>query len=423
MPGPAAIAPIAPIAGDAGDAAGPHGAGPDDAAAETTAGPPGTMVLLRRYRAPLLLALAVLSVSVLVAVARTGSVRGQLDPRATDAAGSRALAVLLDDRGVTVTRTTRLADLTQDTTERTVLLLPFPDLVPTRVLRSIGDQASARVVLVAPDTQSVAAVTNAVQVGVDEDVETREPNCSDPTATVAGNATLGGQTYRSTTGTVCYGATAGPYVVARTRGGGTLVVLGAGDPLTNDHLDEDGNAALALNLLGADGSSDEVRWLVPSPDSVAASDQVSATDILPRWAGPAVLQLLFAALLAGLWRARRLGPPVTEPLPVVVRAAEAVEGRARLYRRAQARGRAADALRSGALATMVPRLNLDLAAGGEPAPQAVVAVVCARSGLPGGEVGEALYGAAPADDAALVKLADTLDSIVRSTLDPEVGHP
>ena len=46
-------------------------------------------------------------------------------------------------------------------------------------------------------------------------------------------------------------------------------------------------------------------------------------------------------LLLALWRARRLGPVVAEPLPVVVRAAETVEGRARLYRRGGARGQAA----------------------------------------------------------------------------------
>ena len=34
-----------------------------------------------------------------------------------------------------------------------------------------------------------------------------------------------------------------------------------------------------------------------------------------------------------LWRGRRLGPLVTEPLPVVVRAAESTQSRGRIYRR------------------------------------------------------------------------------------------
>ena len=111
-----------------------------------------------------------------------------------------------------------------------------------------------------------------------------------------------------------------------------------------------------------------------------------------------------------------------EPLPVVVRAAEAVEGRSRLYRRAQARDRAAEALRAGALARMVPRLGIDSPAGGEPPPDAVVAAVASRSGRPDAAVHATLFGPPPADDAGLVALADSLDSIVRDTLDPEGPH-
>jgi hypothetical protein len=209
-------------------------------------------------------------------------------------------------------------------------------------------------------------------------------------------------------------------VVGTTRGGARLVLLGTGTMLTNDHLDEDGNAALGLNLLGRDGSADELRWLVPAPGSAAGNG--SATSILPDWVVPALLQLLFAGLLVALWRGRRLGPPVVEPLPVVVRAAEAVEGRSRLYRRAQARDRAAEALRSGALARMVPRLGIDSPAGGEPPPDAVVAAVAARSGRPDAAVHATLFGPPPTDDAGLVALADSLDSIVRDTLNLEVPH-
>jgi hypothetical protein len=209
-------------------------------------------------------------------------------------------------------------------------------------------------------------------------------------------------------------------VVGSTRGGARLVVLGTGTMLTNDRLDEDGNAALGLNLLGGDGSADELRWLVPAPGS-ATSDE-STPSILPDWVLPAALQLLLAGLLLALWRGRRLGPPVVEPLPVVVRAAEAVEGRSRLYRRAQARDRAAEALRSGALARMVPRLGIDSSGGAEPPPDAVVAAVAARSGRPDTAVRAVLFGPPPTDDAGLVALADSLDSLVRDTLDPEGPH-
>jgi hypothetical protein len=52
----------------------------------------------------------------------------------------------------------------------------------------------------------------------------------------------------------------------------------------------------------------------------------------------------------------------------------------------------------------------------------VVAAIAARSGRPEAAVHATLYGLPPTDDAALVALADSLDSLVRETLDPEVPH-
>ena len=109
---------------------------------------------------------------------------------------------------------------------------------------------------------------------------------------------------------------------------------------------------------------------------------------------------------------------VVEPLPVVVRAAETVEGRARLYHRGRARDRAAQALRDGARSRLVPLLGL----GADPPPSTVVDTVAARSGRPPQEVGALLFGGAPTDDAQLVALPDALDQLVRTTLDSEGPH-
>jgi hypothetical protein len=386
--------------------------------------PPSRPAWWRRFRVPLLATIAVLLVALFLALAQSRSVRGELDPDAVDGHGSHALAVLLADRGVTVLRATRLTDAVAGADERSIVFIPFPDLVPTGVLRQLGDRGSGQVVLVAPDHAHLAAVTEDVVGTGHVDVENRAADCPVDGATAAGAAETGGTTYRVDSGEACYPAGSGATVaLSATRGGARLAVLGSAAFLTNARLANGGNAALGLNLLGADGSAGEVRWLVPSPGSATTGGQASLSDILPGWVGPAALQLLLAALLAALWRARRLGPPVTEPLPVVVRSAEAVEGRARLYRRAQARDRAAEALRAGARARLVPRLGLERDAGGEPAPAAVAEVIADWTGQPESAVRDALYGPAPTDDVTLVKLADSLDSIVRSTLDPEVRHP
>jgi hypothetical protein len=397
---------------------------PTHAETESTVSGPTLRTVWRRYRIPVLAIAALLLLAAGIAVVSRRGVRGELDPRAVDDTGSRALATLLVEHGVEVRRITNLTAATEPATGGDVVLIAFPNLLPPAALRPLGDTPAARVILIAPQSAALSAVTDHVRLVGAAPVAARPPGCELDAATAAGVVDLGGLTYRATgdDGTGCYREDGGSaLVLARGRGGGELAVLGAGDPLTNGRLGEQGNAALALNLLGADGSADRVHWLVPSPGAAVTNDErLSLSDIVPSWVLPAALQLLVAALLAALWRARRLGPPVAEPLPVVVRAAESVEGRARLYRRAQARDRAADALRAGTLARLVPRLGLDPSAGGEPAPAAVVEAVVQRSGLPGTDVHDALYGPPPADDPALVRLADILDTIVRSTLDSEV---
>jgi hypothetical protein len=106
---------------------------------------------------------------------------------------------------------------------------------------------------------------------------------------------------------------------------------------------------------------------------------------------------------------------VVEPLPVVVRATESVEGRARLYRRGKARGRAADALRTSTLARLRSRLSLPRSAD----VATIVAAVSLRTGRPDTEVTALLSpGTDPTDDVGLTRLANALDA-----LENEVRHP
>lgn len=377
--------------------------------------------LWRRYRVAVLAFVLILVVATAIALAQSRGAQGRLDPQSAGPDGGRALAALLGDRGVRVDRVTDPASLAGGLTAGTAVLVAIPGLLGDDEARALGATTAGSVVLVNPSDNVLGGVTGGIETSSFEPTDVRSPGCDDPSATAAGAVLIGGRTFSSATGVRCYGeGDAAPLVIGTTRGGARLVVLGTDTMLTNDRLDEDGNAALGIDLLGGDGSATELRWLVPSPGSAAGGK--STASILPGWVVPAMLELLFAGLLLALWRGRRLGPPVIEPLPVVVRAAEAVEGRSRLYRRAQARDRAADALRSGALARMVPRLGIDSPTGGEPPPDAVVAAVATRSGRPDAAVHATLFGPPPADDAGLVALADMLDSIVRDTLDPEVSH-
>ena len=68
--------------------------------------------------------------------------------------------------------------------------------------------------------------------------------------------------------------------------------------------------------------------------------------------------LVLVALGAVFWRSRRVGPLVVENLPVVVRASETMEGRARLYERSNSRLHALDALRVGTVARLARTCGL-----------------------------------------------------------------
>src|SRR5207237_3476762 len=136
----------------------------------------------------------------------------------------------------------------------------------------------------------------------------------------------------------------------------------------------------------------------------AATGRTPLDKLLPSRLGWAVVQLLVAIALLMLWRGRRFGRLVPEPLPVSVRVSETVEGLGRLYRAARSRRRAADALRHAARTRMAPRLGLRR----DDPPTAVVEAVAVRTGRPAADVAALLYGAEPGDDPALVALAAQL---------------
>jgi hypothetical protein len=202
----------------------------------------------------------------------------------------------------------------------------------------------------------------------------------------------------------CYRVAGHPTLVRYQAGRRTVTVLGSSVPLTNAALAHRGNAALALNLLRG---SPRIVWLVPSPPALTPAGQKSLFQEIPGAAYLVTLQLFVAAGLAALWRTRRLGPLVAEPLPVVVRASETVEGHGRLYRSRRSRGRAAAVLRDAARHRITSRLALPAGADAS----TVSAGVAAVTGREPGAVQAILYGPVPRDDAALVALGQDIDAL------------
>jgi len=272
--------------------------------------------LLRRNRAAIALVGTLLAVLGLLAAVTGGGRTGQLDPAAYDPTGAHALATLLRDRGVAVQRTTDLPSTEVAATDRTTVFVPLPELLSDEELTAVSS-LPGNLVVAAAGPRTLAGLHRAVQVTGTPGVAARDPHCTLPVASNAGRAELGGLSYEpGGDGTVgCYATSDGPTLLAVPDA--QLVLVGSSDLFTNGHLAKQGNAALAIGLLG---QTDTVIWLMPAADRAALGTRpvASPDDLLPDWVKSARLQLIGSLGVLALWRARRLGRVVPEPLPVTL---------------------------------------------------------------------------------------------------------
>ncbi|MGW7267246.1 DUF4350 domain-containing protein [Streptomyces sp. NPDC054842] len=373
-----------------------------------------------RSRGVVLALVALLVAAVAIAAVRSNAQHGRLDPRSADTNGSRAVAELLADRGVSTRVVTTAGEARDAAGPDTTLLVAVPDLLTEQqqsMLRRATEDSGGRTVLVAPGPPSVGTLVPGVTADLATSFDsTLSPGCDLPAARRAGTADTGGMRYRTDLDAdSCYLSEGLPTLLrVPSTAQGDTVLLGAPDILLNDRLDEQGNASLALQLLG---SRSHVVWYLPSLSDTSADDEAERSffDLLPSGWLWGTLQLFIAAALAALWRARRLGPLVPERLPVAIRASETVEGRARLYRKADARDRAADALRSTTRTRLAPLVGVSPAQAH--APEALLPALSAHLLGDGQTLHALLFGPPPGDDAALISLADQLDALER-----EVRH-
>ncbi|GLH95869.1 hypothetical protein Pa4123_11410 [Phytohabitans aurantiacus] len=391
-----------------------------------------------------------------------------LSPASEAPIGGRALADALRAEGVDVHRTTSTLDAIGAAYEGdATLFVPVPGVSHPDYLRMLESlPASTRIVLVDPPARTLDTIAAPVAAtGRRWAAKATEPGCALDEARRAGTAAALRQRYEAD-GERCYDAG-----LVRTRwSAAELVVIGANEPFRNDRAGEHGNRALAVGLLATKST---VVWLDlheleeppaqpvdppgseeperessedPSGEGVVGGDPGSGEsgegrsgngsgqsegdgdngaappsegrnplwDAFPDWFWAILVQLALAALVVAVWRARRLGPPVSEPLPATVRGAETVLGRGRLYRRAKARGPTADILREAARQRTAALLRLEPDDDGE----ALASAIAAHTGRPRDDVDDLLYGASPETDEELVALAADLDALAH-----EVGAP
>ncbi|MDR7279163.1 DUF4350 domain-containing protein [Catenuloplanes atrovinosus] len=327
---------------------------------------------------------------------------------------------------------------------------------------------TTRIVLVAPAAPSLRAAGLAVSAegrrwttrAVAPDAEQPRP-CWIEEARAAGVAAALRQRYDGA-GPACYGQG----LIRALDLPAETYVIGTGDPFRNDRIREHGNERLAVGLLGTrarmiwldrhrleppplyttarpngpeappslypdDTSADDgTPYDRPAPDGSPQpggagendgdagsggdgdDDRAAAPErpdnpmfeAFPPWFWAMLVLLAVAALVTALWRARRLGPPVVEPLPVQVRAHETVLGRGRLYRRARAAAHSAEILREAARQRLAHRLRL-------PPEADLSAAVAAYLRADEREARQVLYDFPVTDDGDLVWLAGALHDL------------
>lgn len=357
----------------------------------------------------ILLALAVIvafaTLSAYLTAPRPG---GRMDPESTGPDGARALITLLREHGVDVVEAPDIAAVEAAARPDTLLVVVQTyHLVDGDVLERLAALPGDRL-LVQPNSPARRALAPDVKLsGATAFGGGERPDCDLREATRAGAVQFSvSDTYEATTDDIeltrCYDGT----LVRYTTDDRDITLVGDSGFMTNRGLLKAGNAALAMNLAGADR---RMIWYAPQFTEGESDGASSLFDLAPEHVSWILWQLVAVVALLALWKGRRVGPLVAERLPVVVRASETVEGRGRLYRSHRARDSAADALRTAALQRMQPRLGL----GVNPDPTAVVQAISAQCDVHPQWVAHSLFGPPPDDDAALVNLARELDNIER----------
>ncbi|NUR70757.1 MAG: hypothetical protein HOU81_08035 [Hamadaea sp.] len=404
-----------------------------------------------------------------------------LSPVSSAALGSATLADRLTAKGVRIERQTRTSDALLSAYQgNATLLIPLPELMHRDYLRMLRSMpSSTRVVLIEPDTGVLTRAGAPVeQVGRRwaTAVVAAGGGCAITGLANSGLAAALHSAYAPVdAGRFCY-----EQGVVEVRWNSTeFLTVGSADPFRNDRIDEYDNFGFALGLLA---QQPKLVWLdvhetepgpkvdpnaSPGTDGVPPSlapggsgygdgtgsgsgsgtgegsgegsgqtqqgsgepsgqpqggaaqpDPPSLFDALPPWFWATLAGLAVLVVLLAVAAARRLGPPVPEPLPFRVRGAETVLGRARLYQRAGAMLSGAQTLRR----TVGPQIAV--AVGLPPTAEAdeLAAAIAAQHGGDPADYLAVLADDLPKKDADLVALAARLDALLALVTAPPRGE-
>lgn len=310
------------------------------------------------------------------------------DPDNPSPDGGQAIARVLSQTGVDVTPIRSLDDLMgTESSAQDTLLISDPDALEPEQLDDIEQRFSSayRIVLLAPDP-GILGEPYPEEQGSGCTIDWLDGLQSAKRSTDV--------TYDDTTGHACLAREDG---YAAVQLDDNVLLLGATGAIANDSVLKADNAAIGLRALGG---SKHLLWF--SGDATITGGRGGGIP-WPDWWRPMIAVLAAATAALMLWRGRRLGRLVREPLPVVVPAQETTVARGRLYRKAKDTDRAAQALREATRTRVSSYL-------GTPD---VVRAAANQTGRSEQEIATLLLDGPVTDDAELVHLATELTTLER----------
>lgn len=332
--------------------------------------------------------------------------RDRFDPDSAGPGGTRALARILEQQGIDVEIVRSL-----DAAERALagsastLMLPDSPLLSDDAFEGLADAADD-VVVADARSRGIRVLFDGTIAGFGP-AEPVAPGCDLAGAERAG-AIVVGAALSAPDALGCYAVEGGYGLLWSEADGQRRSAIDATALFTNETLAQNGNAALALSLLGR---HDRVVWFVPTLADADGTAPATLGELTPDWVSPAVVLLGVVAIGAAIWRGRRFGPLVFERLPVTVRGGETTRGRARLYARARDTEHAAERLRDASLR----RLSRALGLGGGADAHTVADAVATATGESRESVLAALVFAPVPTDRALVDLSSRLHALETAT--------
>jgi hypothetical protein len=389
---------------------------------------------------------AVVAVVALVVLTGRQPSGDPFDVRSPAPDGYKALALLLRDRGARVERSTAERARREPPAAGQVLVVPDPGLLTQQEASTFRTAArdGALVVLGAPRTEDGSGGDDPLadlgggtfSVGGRELADTPADPVRPGRCDIASLADLGPVDSAFTdpvpvrgAGSSCYGDSLQARVLRQEVGRGAVVTLGSPYLWANARLQPDkedggeplGNAVMALRLLGPTSagatSGTRITFLDAVPSAgVTPEGGRNPIELLPLGVRLALVQLVAAFVLYAWWRARRLGRPVRERVPVAIAGSELVAAVGDLLRRRGSPDRAAAVLRSEARRQLARRLGVPPDAP----PVALAAVVADRTGRDRDAVAAALLDGPVGTAEELVRLTNSIDAIRQEVLH---GHP